>query len=299
MGRLKNHIIIDFFDHEEKDFILLTFGYENMNYIKPYDFSRIIKHFIIHVVINGSGYITMGNQTTRVEEGECFAIPPNTKYFIKPDDDNKWEYVWFSFYGNCAEKYYENLGFDISSPVKKCRRFKQLISNVDYILQKYEEGASIGYYKVVSLFYEFLASNINPIKRKTPNLTDRAIEYVNLHYNESNLTVEKICSALNVSYSHLSRTFRKNRGITLKHFIIHTRLDAACRLLRESNLGIKEIAHMVGFVDNVHFAKTFKEHIKTTPKNYKLYKNIRDFGLHSDDDDIRGFMRQVTGADDE
>ena len=56
---------------------------------------------------------------------------------------------------------------------------------------------------------------------------------------------------------------------------------------------------MVGFVDNVHFAKTFKEHIKTTPKNYKLYKNIRDFGLHSDDDDIRGFMRQVTGADDE
>ena len=297
MERLKNHIVVDFFDHEEKDLILISFGYENMNYVKPYDFSRILKNFSIHVVISGAGYITMANQTTRAQAGDCFAIPANTKFFFKPDENDKWEYIWFNFYGNCAEKYYENLGFDVSNPVKECRKFNRFLSNVDYILQKYEERGSIGYYKIVSLFYEFMDSNVNTIKRKTPNLTDRAMEYVNLHYNESDLTVEKICSALNVSHSHLSRTFRKNRKITLKQYIIQTRLDVACRLLRESNLGIKEIAHSVGFVDSVHFAKTFKEHIRTTPKNYKQYKNTRDFNMHNDIDDIAGFVRKVTGAD--
>lgn len=299
MGRAKNQILIDFFDHEEKDLILISFGYENMNYIRPYDFSRILKNFSIHVVISGSGYITMANQTLRVQTGDCFAIPPNTKFFFKPDDNDKWEYVWFNFNGNCAETYYKNLGFDIHHPVKKCRRFKSFLSSLDCILGKYEDGASIGYYKMISLFYEFMDANINSIKRKFPNLTDRAMEYVRMHYNERDLTVEKICSALNVSHSHLSRKFRENRGITLKQFIVRIRLDAACKLLRESNLGIKEIAHAVGFADNVHFVKTFKEHIKTTPKNYKLYKNTRDFRLHNDGDDITGFIRQVTGADDE
>ena len=297
MDVLKNQFSVDFFDHEEKDLILIAFGYVNTNYVKPYDFSRIIKNFSIHVIISGSGYITMANQTIRVQSGDCFAIPPDTKFLFKSDDNDKCKYIWFTFCGNCAETYYKNMGFDISAPDKKCRKFKRFLSNVEYVIRKYEETASIGYYKMVSLFYEFLDYNINPVKRKTPNLTDRAMEYVNLHYNERDLTVEKICSALNVSHSHLSRIFRKNRGITLKQFIIQTRLDVACRLLRESNMGIKEIASSVGFADSVHFAKTFKEHIRTTPKNYKQYKNTRDFNMHNDNDDITEFLKNVTGVD--
>jgi len=297
MDRTQNRIIIDFFDQDEKDFFLVSFGYMNMNFIKPYDFSRILRCFSIHIVIGGCGYVTMANQTFRIEAGECFAIPPNTKFFLGTDDNNKWEYIWFKFSGNCAENYYKNLGFDIDNPTQKCKKFKCFVSKLDDILGRYEDGATIGYYKMVSLFYEFLDANINLIKRKNPNVTDRAIEYVSSHCHEKDLTVEKICSVLNVSHSHLSRIFKENKGVTLKKFIIQKRLESACRLLRESKLGIKEIANLVGFGDSVHFAKTFKNYMKTSPQNYRLYRNTRDYQLCQDEDDLTEFVKKVNGTE--
>ncbi|MBP5290122.1 MAG: helix-turn-helix transcriptional regulator, partial [Paludibacteraceae bacterium] len=52
-------------------------------------------------------------------------------------------------------------------------------------------------------------------------------------------------------------------------YIIQQRLNAACRLLESSDLGIYDIALATGFCDQSHFTKMFKSWRGMAPGAYR------------------------------
>ena len=77
------------------------------------------------------------------------------------------------------------------------------------------------------------------------HLSEPIINYVQSHYMDA----VKITDAFkNKSYSsaYLSRQFHHETGITFSSFLKHTRIDASCRLLANTEKRIAEIAEAVG-----------------------------------------------------
>lgn len=66
-----------------------------------------------------------------------------------------------------------------------------------------------------------------------------------------------------------SRLIYRSFDLTPSQFITQTRLTAAGRLLRETDLGVSEIAHGCGFYDHSAFSRAFHWAMGVTPSAYR------------------------------
>ncbi|MGP3785853.1 helix-turn-helix domain-containing protein [Paenibacillus sp. 1A_MP2] len=76
---------------------------------------------------------------------------------------------------------------------------------------------------------------------------------------------------------YLARLFKKEMGISLGNYVIHTRLVAARQLLETTTQSVHAIAGHVGYTNYSHFTKLFKQEMGCSPNEYR--KRHRD-GAH-------------------
>lgn len=63
----------------------------------------------------------------------------------------------------------------------------------------------------------------------------KAMEYVQQHYGNAELSVDEVCAYLHVSTSHFSNIFRKETGMSFLAFLTKKRVDEAVRLLKTTD----------------------------------------------------------------
>ena len=88
--------------------------------------------------------------------------------------------------------------------------------------------------------------------------------------------MDDLAKKMNISKSHLEHVFKEETGKTIHRFGEETRVKEAKKLLLETELPIKEIAHFVGYDDPNYFVKIFKRYEKETPSSFRNHNNARD-----------------------
>ena len=94
-------------------------------------------------------------------------------------------------------------------------------------------------------------------------------EYVEQHLSEM-ITVHDIAEHVGLNPSYLNTHFRAQTGFSIKSFIHRLKTEEAKRLLRETTYPISEIGTMLGYFDQSHFSRVFREYTGTTPKQYRM-----------------------------
>ena len=82
-------------------------------------------------------------------------------------------------------------------------------------------------------------------------------------------TLESLAAFAHLSRTNLLRIFRQATGQSPIRYLIGLRLEAAKKLLRQSELTMTEIAHETGFGDSNYFARKFKESTGRSPTDYR------------------------------
>lgn len=95
-----------------------------------------------------------------------------------------------------------------------------------------------------------------------------ALDYIQNNYMDPNLSLNSICSYLNISTSYFSTIFKEVTGETFMEVLIRTRMDKARELLVNTTLKNYEIAEKVGFSDPHYFGISFKKATGKTPTEY-------------------------------
>jgi AraC-like DNA-binding protein len=105
-------------------------------------------------------------------------------------------------------------------------------------------------------------------EKKKENLADQVELYLNEFYKK-NITVMDIATSLNVSYRHLARIYKAERGMTFIEKLTSIRIDHAKRELIETQKPIKQIALEFSFSSEYYFATLFKKTTGFTPTAYR------------------------------
>lgn len=96
----------------------------------------------------------------------------------------------------------------------------------------------------------------------------KAIRAVEDNISSPDFSVEELSKELGVSRGHLYRKLLALTGKSVVEFIRVIKLQRAAQLLKQSQLGVAEVAYRVGFNNPRYFTKYFKEHFKVLPSVY-------------------------------
>lgn len=100
-------------------------------------------------------------------------------------------------------------------------------------------------------------------------IVNKILKIINEEYTNELICVEYISERTGFSVNHLRKVFKQSEGISISDKISDIRLEAAARLLTETNKKVAEIIKEVGFTNNSYFAVLFKKKYGVNPSVYR------------------------------
>ncbi len=216
--------------------------------------------YLIHYVKNGYGIFETDGKRYRVGPHKIFIIKKNHVARYESDDTEPWEYIWIGFDGKLAERLdslespvldYDGVGFDE-------------IAEADKMNEMRTEFLTARLFDIVSRLFDTTSPKINRVKKVK--------DYIKSNYMNT-LSVDGTAEILNLNRRYLSRIFRAETGLSIKAYIIKTKMDKAEEFLKRG-FTVGEVAQMVGYEDVFNFSKMFKKTKGVSPKSLKPKNSV-------------------------
>ncbi|MBO5303017.1 MAG: response regulator [Lachnospiraceae bacterium] len=102
----------------------------------------------------------------------------------------------------------------------------------------------------------------------TGQIIKQVAAYIDEYYYEP-LTLSGLAEKYHMENSYFSRSFRKEIGENLIHYISRTRIEKAKEHMRSGDTNLAEIAFMVGYDDYTYFNKVFRKMVGVGPREYR------------------------------
>jgi AraC-like DNA-binding protein len=116
-----------------------------------------------------------------------------------------------------------------------------------------------------ALYIRCLRHADSPRPRHDPAPLLQHVDGILLTNRYTDYPLGKLLQGLPVSHRHLSRLYRRERGVTLKQAFLALKLAEARKLLVETSLPVSTIAAELGFPSSQHFATRFRQLTGKTP----------------------------------
>ena len=96
----------------------------------------------------------------------------------------------------------------------------------------------------------------------------KALKYIDGHFYNG-LKLEAVADHVHLSPHYFSKLFRKQMGIGFNTYLNQQRMQAAKKMLAESDWPISRIAKNLGYSQASYFCRVFKEQFQITPQEYR------------------------------
>ena len=117
------------------------------------------------------------------------------------------------------------------------------------ILKKWETGSTE------------TAENSRPVQQ--------AMEYIQQHYADKNMTNRRIGEAVGYSETYLCALFKQQTGSGMYNYLLHTRIARAQELILSDLYTVTEVAERCGFSGIYSFSRAFKAVTGKAPLDFR------------------------------
>ncbi|MNE29137.1 HTH-type transcriptional activator Btr [compost metagenome] len=90
-----------------------------------------------------------------------------------------------------------------------------------------------------------------------------------LGHLKADLSVPTLAARVGMSERNFARTFKAEAGSTPAQFVEMARIDAARRLIEESEVSLKRLADTVGYANTDGFRRAFMRRLGVGPSDYR------------------------------
>lgn len=237
-------------------------------------------HYLFHYVISGTGSLMADNSKGEtihytIRSGQGFMIFPHQINTYIADNTLPWEYVWLEFDGLRVKEAVELAGLSPDHPVyhaasKDLR--EQMMEEMLYIVQNPNESPFhlIGH---LFLFMDYLTRSCASIRlSSTGRLRDfyirEALSFIEQNF-QNDISVEDIARFCGLNRSYFGKIFKDTVGRSPQDFLMNYRMVKATELLKMTQLSIGDISNAVGYSNQLHFSRAFKNIYGVSPRDWR------------------------------
>ena len=99
---------------------------------------------------------------------------------------------------------------------------------------------------------------------KLRQITDWMAEHIT-----EEISLDRLADQAGLSKFHFQRLFKGAVGVSPSQYLIDLRMNEARRLLRETKMGVVDVALEVGYANPSHFARLFRREAGLSPSDYR------------------------------
>lgn len=242
----------------------------------------------VHFIVSGSGSLAIHDHNVEVRESTIHIIGPHIFHAFSQNQHDP--ITRFTFRFTCQE----SLTYEPWFPQTENEQIKNTLNGLTHCclpdpnhkiillmeeIKNHLEHPSFGAYASAQSLMAYTLMQIIrllprsdrkytlPSKLKDEQRFPIVDNFFSRGYNK-HLTVEMLAAQLNLSIRQVHRLLRKHYHSSFKQKLIHTRIEVAKNLLKNSKLPVHKIAEEVHYTES-YFRQLFKAETGYTPTQYR------------------------------
>lgn len=261
------------------DLSLYQFGYEHTDPSHSYG-PAARNHYLFHYALSGTGILyaddSKGNtKEYRIKSNQGFMIFPGQINTYISDKNLPWEYVWVEFDGLRVKEALDIAGLSCDSPVyhAKFKELRETMVQEMLYLTEHEDFSPFHLIGHLYLFFDAMLQSIAPEtntsqKRLQDYYIHEALTYIEQNF-QNDISVEDIAKVCGINRSYFGKIFKDSTGKTPQQFLLTYRMIKATELLKLTKLSIGDISNAVGYTNQLHFSRAFKNVYGIPPRKWR------------------------------
>lgn len=237
---------------------------------------RVLGRYAIVLLCAGHGFYSDARGLRRtVTAGEAILVFPTLPHAYGPRSlrarNSGWDELYVCFDGPVFEVW-ENEGLlDSSHPVFPIRDLEKSVQRLFQVLEQPRPSTMADHLVQIHEFLAVLGS-LMPTHKKEISLDapwlarSKALLESSL---DRPLSAEDAARAAGLSYESFRKAFAREVGVSPTRYRTRKRIEAAQALLKRGEISHGAIARSLGFRDEAHLARRFREFVGQSPREWR------------------------------
>jgi AraC-like DNA-binding protein len=228
---------------------------------------------LFQYTLAGEGHLRVGRREQAVRPGDAMLIhfPAENRYRL-PASSAAWEFIYLCLTGPEIQRAWPAIE-KRHGPLIALPPDSPPVNQAAALVHAGLRDELTSPYLVSARAYAWLMqlqATLADTRARGPQaaILDRTMHWAETHVAES-IGVADLAQVAGLSRFHFTRLFTHHTGLSPAAWLTDQRIRHAARLLRESDLPIKEIARHGGFRDVSYFGKVFQRHTGQPPGSYR------------------------------
>jgi len=246
-------------------------------------FAKTEPFTILCQALEGSYELSIGGRNIRTAPREMWIAPANWPISgIEPGEPKlgkkakiRWAHVHFQLYDSLDLLSLFELPLKLTPPLAET--LGELITDINKSRYRRERAvglANIGRCQGRAFEILHILCDTSPLKRESVALLNASdillpvLQFIQRNFRR-HVTVSDLAREAHLSVSRFHKLFKAHLKTTPMDYIKGVRLWEACRMLREHDFTVGQIAARTGFCDQFHLSREFKRRFGASPRQYR------------------------------
>lgn len=283
---MQNLIFSIFPNQNFVDLGLFQFGWERCT--PAHSFGPAARnHYLFHYILSGTGTLMADDskgvtQTYSIKSMQGFMIFPNQITTYVADKQLPWEYVWLEFDGLRVKSLLDTIGLSLDKPVYHARNksLREDMANEMLYISRHKDESPFHLIGHLYLFLDYLLRSaadeqLEHGSKLREFYIHEALTYIE-HNFQNEITIEDIAGVCGLNRTYFGKIFKEALGKTPQEFLLNYRMLKAAELLKLTSLSIGDVGLAVGYANQMHFSRAFKNNYGISPREWRYQNNINN-----------------------
>lgn len=281
---MQNWIFSIFPNQNFVDLGLFQFGWERCS--PAHSFGPAARnHYLFHYILSGTGTLMADDskgvtQTYSIKSMQGFMIFPNQITTYVADKQLPWEYVWLEFDGLRVKSLLDTIGLSLDKPVYHARNknLREDMANEMLYISRHKDESPFHLIGHLYLFLDYLLRSaadeqLEHGSKLREFYIHEALTYIE-HNFQNEITIEDIAGVCGLNRTYFGKIFKEALGKTPQEFLLNYRMLKAAELLKLTSLSIGDVGLAVGYANQMHFSRAFKNNYGISPREWRYQNHV-------------------------